>query len=128
MKDLIARFSTDMIGITAFGINANSLNNSDAEFRKFGRMIFASKIIRNFEWIAVFFLPNIVRLTGIKTFGKDASNFIRKVFWETITERMKSGEKRNDIIDTLVKLKRNHENEIIGGFSKQKCTNSLICV
>ncbi|XP_071580573.1 cytochrome P450 6k1-like isoform X1 [Temnothorax nylanderi] len=116
IKELAAKFTTDIIGTTAYGLNVNSLNNPDAEFRKYGKMIFTFNIIRGFEFFAMFFLPNIVGMAGMKLFGKDATAFLRKVFWETMTQRMKSGGKRNDLIDILIELKRNHEDQDIGGF------------
>lgn len=120
IKDIIAKFSTDIIGITAFGINVNSLSNPDNEFRKYGKMIFDHNIIRSFEWLAVFFFPNIVRLANTKLYSKDASNFLRKTLGQKIAERIKSGEKRNDLIDILIELKQIYGDQDFGGFSKQK--------
>lgn len=36
IKELLARFTTDIIGSCVFGLDCNSLENPDAEFRKFG--------------------------------------------------------------------------------------------
>ncbi|KAL6424954.1 hypothetical protein ACFW04_009350 [Cataglyphis niger] len=53
-------------------------------------------------------MPTLARLAGLTIFGKQTDEFLRKVFWETIVQREKSGEKRNDLIDILIELKRNH--------------------
>lgn len=119
VKDLTAKFATDMIGCIAYGLNVNSLNNPNAEFRKYGKMIFEYGYVRGFEMLATFFLPHIVRITGIKTFGKESSYFLRKVFWETINQRIESGMKRNDLIDILIELKKSHSHQNIEGFGKQ---------
>lgn len=116
VKDLTAKFATDMIGCIAYGLNVNSLNNPNAEFRKYGKMIFEYGYVRGFEMLATFFLPHIVRITGIKTFGKESSYFLRKVFWETINQRIESGMKRNDLIDILIELKKSHSHQNIEGF------------
>lgn len=118
MKDLSAKFTTDMIGTTAYGLNVNSLNNPNAEFRKYGKMIFDYGYIRGFEMLAAFFFPNITRWANTKTFGKDSSNFLRKAFWETMNQRIESGMKRNDLIDILIDLKKNYGHQNIEGFSK----------
>jgi len=123
VKEIAAKFTTDVIGCTAYGLNVNSLNNPNAEFRKYGRMIFDYENVRGYELFAIFFLPSIARMTGIKTFGKDASNFLRRVFWETINQRMASGEKKHDLIDILIELKKNHNDQDIDGFSKQNNNN-----
>ncbi|XP_032678361.1 cytochrome P450 6k1-like [Odontomachus brunneus] len=116
VKELIAKFTTDVIGSTAYGLNVNSLNNPDAEFRKHGKKIFQYDFVRSFEILAVFFLPTIVRLAGIHMFGKESSNFLRKAFWETMLQRMQSGQKRNDLIDALIELKKTHSDQNLEGF------------
>nr|NP_001352299.1 Cytochrome P450 6k1-like [Trachymyrmex cornetzi] len=108
VKELTAKFATDIIGSTAYGLDVNSFKNPNAEFRKYGKMIFNYDTYRSFEMLAIFFLPTIVRLTRIKIFGKEPTDFMRKVFWETLTQRMKSGLKRNDLIDILLELKNNN--------------------
>lgn len=107
IKELTAKFTTDVIGSTAYGLDVNSFKDPNAEFRKYGKMIFDYNIIRGYEMLAVFFLPHIVRLTKIKLFGKEPTKFLRRVFWETLDQRIKSGQKRNDLIDILIELKQN---------------------
>lgn len=116
VRELTAKFTTDVIGSTAYGLDVNSFKNPDAEFRKYGKMIFHYNIIRGLEMLAFFFLPNIVRLTHRKLFGKKPTIFLRKVFWETLNYRMESGIKRNDLIDILLELKKNHVDQDFHGF------------
>ncbi|KAL6424943.1 hypothetical protein ACFW04_009350 [Cataglyphis niger] len=106
VRELSSKFTTDVIGSTAFGLNTNSFKNPDAEFHKYGKMIFGSE--RNLEFLTIFYMPTLARLAGLTIFGKQTDEFLRKVFWETIVQREKSGEKRNDLIDILIELKRNH--------------------
>lgn len=134
IKELCTKFTTDVIGSTAFGLSTNSFKDSDVEFYKHGKIIFG--IERSFELFMTIFMPTLSRLAGLKFFGKQAGAFLRKVFWETIAQREKSGEKRNDLIDILIELKRNYGDKDMDGFSKQNaltnndnytssCTNSL---
>ncbi|KAL6418467.1 hypothetical protein ACFW04_012069 [Cataglyphis niger] len=109
VRELAAKFTTDVIGSTAYGLDVNSFKDPNAEFRKYGKMIFQYDTIRGLEMLAIFFLPSIVRLTRVKLFGKEPTIFLRKVFWETITQRMESDIKRNDLIDILLELKKNYE-------------------
>lgn len=122
VRELAAKFTTDVIGSTAYGLDVNSFKDPDAEFRKYGKMIFQYDTIRGLEMLAIFFLPSIVRLTRVKLFGKEPTIFLRKVFWETITQRMESGIKRNDLIDILLELKKNYGDQDYNGFSKQNRT------
>lgn len=40
IKDLSARYTTDVIGTCAFGLETGSLDNPDSEFRQMGKMVF----------------------------------------------------------------------------------------
>ncbi|XP_011636626.2 cytochrome P450 6k1-like [Pogonomyrmex barbatus] len=117
VKDLSAKLTMNVINSTAYGLDTNPFK--DPNFYKYGRMIFNNSYIRSWEILALFFLPNVVRRTRFKLFGKETTIFLRKIFWETITKRMESDTKRNDLIDILVELKKNSSNEDIEGFSKQ---------
>lgn len=125
VRDLTARFTTDIIGSTAYGLDVNSFKDPDAEFRKYGKMIFHYDTFRGLEMLAIFFLPTIVRLARIKLFGKQPTDFLRKVFWETLTQRMESGVKRNDLIDILIELK--NENSDLKDFCKRTKIHSTLC-
>ncbi|XP_043483753.1 cytochrome P450 6k1-like [Leptopilina heterotoma] len=111
MKEVCAKFTTDMIGTTAYGLKVNSLNNPDAEFRKCGRHIFTYNIRRNIEFTTIFFMPELVSTLGFQLFSKESTVFLRNAFWDTINERIKSGTKRNDLIDLLIELRQNCEKD-----------------
>lgn len=116
VRELTAKFTTDVIGSTAYGLDVNSFKDPNAEFRKYGKMIFHYNTIRGLEFLAILFLPTIVRLARIKLFGKEPTRFLRKVFWETLNHRMKSGIKRNDLIDILLELKKTDSDQDYYGF------------
>jgi len=119
IKDLAIKFTTDVIASTAYGLEVNSFKDSNAEFCKYSKMLFYFSIRRAYEMLAIFFTPNLVPFAGVKMFGEEPTKFLRKVFWETITARIKSGEKRNDLIDILVELKQNsNDQNTLKDFSK----------
>lgn len=39
VRELAARFTTDIIGSIAFGIDANTIENPDVDFRRYGRKV-----------------------------------------------------------------------------------------
>lgn len=116
VKDLCAKFTTDLIGTTAYGLKVNCLNNPNAEFRECGKKIFDFTMKRGFEILTMFFMPSLIKIVRPNFFGKESSDFLRKAFWETVHFRMSSGIRREDLIDLLIELKKNHENEDLGGF------------
>lgn len=107
LKSLAALYSTDVIASCAYGVEANSIENPDGEFRKAGDSIFASSFRRDLELLAFMSLPQSMRLFGFKVFSKLTTKFIQKNISYVMDEREKNGNKRNDLIDTLVELKKN---------------------
>ncbi|XP_067007539.2 cytochrome P450 6k1 [Anabrus simplex] len=105
IKEIAAKCTTDVISTCAFGIASNTLQDPNAEFREFGKKTFEYNIARALEVIVFFFVPSFVKLANLSFFQKDASNFLRKVFWDTIDQREKSKTKRNDLVDFLIELK-----------------------
>lgn len=63
MKELTAKYTTDVISTCAFGIQSNSLNDPKALFRKFGRMIFEMNVRRALEVRAFFFMHWLARIS-----------------------------------------------------------------
>ncbi|EFA12857.1 cytochrome P450-like protein [Tribolium castaneum] len=108
-KEICAKFSTDVIAKCAFGINANSFKNEDAEFRKIGRRIFDFRWSTAIQQTSYFFLPGLVNLLKFRMLDKDASDFLRETFWHTIKLREEKNLKANDLIDAIIALKDNQE-------------------
>ncbi|XP_076618278.1 cytochrome P450 6k1-like [Colletes latitarsis] len=117
MKEICAKFTTDMIGSTAFGLKANALQDPKSPFREAGKRIISVSFFRSLEFLTIFFMPHLAKYTGAKFFGDESSRFLRSVFWDVINKRIETKEKRNDLIDLLIELKQKHEHEgDLGGF------------
>ena len=105
LKELSALYSTDVIASCAFGVEANSLVNPEGEFRKAGAAMTNITLWRGFELSAFFMLPQCMRLFGFTFFSKALNELIQKVIPTVIAERKKTGNRRNDLIDTLIEIK-----------------------
>ncbi|GAB0087597.1 Cytochrome P450 [Sergentomyia squamirostris] len=105
LKDILARFTTDVIGSCAFGIECNSINDPDNEFRKMGRKIFDFK---GLEFLRLFFLamfPSIGRALKMRINKPDVADFFMNVLRESIEYREKNNIKRNDFLHLLIQIK-----------------------
>lgn len=66
---------------------------------------------------------------GFEVFTKDAAKFLRDAFWGTINERIKSGIKRNDLLDLLIEVrKKQQDTGDFGDFSELKYYLLLIVI
>ncbi|CAD7079480.1 unnamed protein product [Hermetia illucens] len=107
IKDLLARFTTDVIGTCAFGIECNSLKDPDAEFRKYGRKhveqpthgLFVTRLMNMF--------PKFTKMLRLSRTHSDVTNFFMGIVRETVDYREKNNIRRNDFMDLLIQLK-NH--------------------
>nr|Q964R0.1 RecName: Full=Cytochrome P450 6k1; AltName: Full=CYPVIK1 [Blattella germanica]AAK57914.1 cytochrome P450 CYP6K1 [Blattella germanica] len=105
VKETTAKYATDVISTCAFGIESNSLKDPNAEFREFGRKIFEFTRYRTFEVMALFFSPGLVKFLNGNFFTKETTEFLRKVFWDTINFRESNKISRDDFMDLLIQLK-----------------------
>ncbi|NP_001165996.1 cytochrome P450 6AQ5 [Nasonia vitripennis] len=110
IKEICAKFTTDLIGTTAYGMRLNSLTDPNAEFRKSGREMFRSSFMRYLQMLAIFFIPPLRPYINAKFFDVRPTEFLRKAFWHVINERIATGIKRPDLLDMLIEIKNNQDN------------------
>jgi cytochrome P450 family 6 len=114
LKDILHLCTTDIIARCAFGVEANSLENPNAEFCEAARAMFTLTFFRKIEMSVIFFMPQLfASLLNIKMFSKFGSDFIIKMVKQVMEAREKSGIKAHDLIDTLIELKNTNEFESI---------------
>uniref|UniRef100_A0A182MP46 Cytochrome P450 n=1 Tax=Anopheles culicifacies TaxID=139723 RepID=A0A182MP46_9DIPT len=107
-KELCARFTTDVIASTFFGIQANCLQDENSEFRYYGRKIFDYGPVRGMTMAAFFFAPELVPYLRLKLFPRDTEAFLKAIIEQEIARREKTGASRGDFIDSMIALKNNN--------------------
>jgi cytochrome P450 family 6 len=106
LKTITDLFFVDVISSVAFGVEAHTMENSGSEFYKAANSIFdAGKMWRGFELASVFLIPQIMKYFRFKTFSHFTTKFIYEVMPHIMEERVKSGNRRNDLIDALLDVK-----------------------
>ncbi|XP_017081948.2 probable cytochrome P450 6a14 [Drosophila eugracilis] len=109
IKDLCARFTTDVIGSCAFGLECYSLKDPNSEFRTKGAMMFTRP--RHSMLVQAFIFTNtkLAKKLRMKVLPDDLTNFFMAAVKNTVEYRLKSGVKRNDFIDQLIELRAENE-------------------
>lgn len=105
LRDLMSRYTTDVICSVGFGIDIDSINDEKNIFR-----IYGSRIARPSRWILfcnmlAIFTPSITRNFKIRTTDKDVENFLRKVTEEIIDLRENKKLVRHDFMQLLIQLR-----------------------
>lgn len=105
IRDLLARFTTDVIGTCAFGIECNTMKDPNADFIRYGRDVFGRP--RHSVLLMSFLggFSNMARKLHVKTIPDDITDFFMKVVRETVEYRETNNIHRSDFMDILIKLK-----------------------
>ncbi|XP_055594173.1 cytochrome P450 6A1-like [Uranotaenia lowii] len=111
LKDLLARFTTDVIGMCAFGIECNSLKDPEAQFRMMGRKHFETPRNRLKDTMCMAF-PNFSRFIGLKQIVPELSDFFLNIVRETIEYRTKNNVQRNDFMELMIGMLKGENSEL----------------
>jgi cytochrome P450 family 6 len=76
MKEVASLYSTDVISSCAFGIEANSLENPDSEFKKAGTAMFKMSVKRAIEFTSFFMIPQIMKFFNFLVFSPESTKFV----------------------------------------------------
>lgn len=122
VKELLARYTTDVIGTIAFGIECNSLRNPKAEFRIMGKKAFSERRHTGAVFGFIQSFPELARKLGFCMTPKDVHIFFMNAVRETIAYREANNVKRNDFMDMLIELKnsgsvKTETGEVISGLT-----------
>ena len=111
VKDTLARFTTDVIGSTAFGINCNSLEDKGSKFYEMGTKIFSiSPSSSFFTRVLRTVYKDLSRKLHIKALPEDISEFYMGITKETVAYREKNPQIiRQDFMNLLVQLKKSDD-------------------
>ncbi|KAJ9577525.1 hypothetical protein L9F63_005898 [Diploptera punctata] len=105
IKDLLARYSTDIIASCAFGIKCNCLKEPNAEFRVWGRKIFQPSLKGRVLQFINFLIPSFTRTFNVHVFPKDVSKYFRSMVKDTVEYREANNIHRNDFMQLMIQLK-----------------------
>jgi len=105
-RNLTSKFTVDVIGSCAFGLEMNAMKEENNQFQKMGRKIFRSTpktVIRNL----LREIPWLYKHVGYIFDDHDVTKFITDITRDTIEYRKQNNVHRHDFIDTLSDLKNN---------------------
>lgn len=104
IKDIAARFTTDVIGSCGFGIDVSSLEDPQNLFRKHGTKLFNHpKYAPAFVQFIMMF-KNLARKMHVTLFHKDSTDFFFNIVKDTVDYRDKNVVHRNDFMHLLIQL------------------------
>ncbi|KZC12362.1 PREDICTED: cytochrome P450 6a2-like [Dufourea novaeangliae] len=109
IRDLTAKFTTDVIGTCAFGIEMNAIAEEDSEFRRMGKKIFAADTENVLRLKVKQYSPKFYDLLGYILPDRRIAPFFTKVVTDTIKYRKQHDLSRPDFINMLMELQKHPE-------------------
>ncbi|VEN46624.1 unnamed protein product [Callosobruchus maculatus] len=107
IKDTLARFTTDVIGECAFGIECNCIKDPNTEFRKFGKKQFDfstwQRRIRGMLTAA--FPHSVLKFFRFKFIDPEVETFFKDLVQRMVEYREAKKVRRNDFLQLLIDLK-----------------------
>ncbi|XP_063706964.1 cytochrome P450 6a9-like [Culicoides brevitarsis] len=109
IKDLVSRFTTDMIGTCAFGLDCNSLKNPNVEFRTMGKKVFEPPTNNRIKMFLALSYERLAKIIGYRLVREEVTKFFMDVVTSTVDHRQKNNVNRNDFMDILLRLKNQND-------------------
>ncbi|XP_055596682.1 cytochrome P450 6a2-like [Uranotaenia lowii] len=106
MKEFLARFTTDVIGSCAFGLECNSLEDPKAIFREMGRKALEQSPKRTFLRNFTNTFQTLSNLLRIKVVDAKVESFFFDAVRDTISYRKTNNVRRDDFLDILIRMQQ----------------------
>lgn len=105
VKDISNRFTIDVVGSVAFGMEANTLKHENEELVTIFRNIFGEEGVSMFYFFFLFAFPRFSKFMNFRQFNKTVTDFFNNVVGGTINYRETNKVTRNDFLNMLIELK-----------------------
>lgn len=104
--DLLARYTIDVIGASAFGIECDSLKKPDNEFRKMCEIGLSKPRLGSKFQFFLNYNQALGRFFRIKLIRDEVSEYFLGIVPETIKKREEQNIRKKDFLDVLIEVKR----------------------
>lgn len=107
----MSSLSIDVIASVAFGIEANCLQDPDAEFGRMGRAINDGSFVNFLRFMIQTNMHWLMKLIGFHSLNSRVENFFKAIIYTTVAHRETNKICRNDFLDLMIRLKNSGEIE-----------------
>ncbi|XP_078034045.1 uncharacterized protein LOC144468454 [Augochlora pura] len=102
LKEALTRYTNDVIGTCAFGVNVDSIVDRDNQFYIYGRTAMKFGTWQIIKMFLARMSPRLSKLSGIKIFDPTISKFFKDLVATTIKTRDEQGIVRPDMIQLMM--------------------------
>lgn len=114
IKEILACFSTDVIGSCAFGLDCNSFKEPNSAFRRIGNKVFTITKLGAFKFLFCQNFPTIAKALRLRQVDTDVAEFYTGVVKDTVSYREKNNVVRKDFLQLLMEIRNTKESQESG--------------
>ncbi|XP_073998574.1 probable cytochrome P450 6a13 isoform X3 [Rhodnius prolixus] len=100
--EMMCKYSTDIIGSCAYGIQRNSFNDPNNDLRQISKAIFDSSYKGNIALLCALYAPKLGNLLKFKILSEEASQYFVDFVRTTYKYRVMNNIQCNDYLQTLI--------------------------
>lgn len=119
IRELAAKFTIDVIGSCAFGIQINALTDEESEFHRTAKKLSKPSYTATLWRMLRTAMPKLYKFLDVQVIDPEVSKFFKNVVSQMINEREEHGIKRHDFMDLLIELKNKG--------SLDECRSGQVC-
>lgn len=105
ITEISASYTTNFIASIAFGIQIDSINHPNNEFRALGRKITRPSLRIGMKRLLIIFVPKLVNILKLRFNDQSVDNFIMSLVKENLEYREKNNIVRKDFFQLLIQLR-----------------------
>lgn len=106
IRETLSRFTADVIASIGFGMDVNSFEDPNNEFREKARRIYRPFVRNAIRLDLSFISPFLTKLFKIRFGDKDVTEFILDILRQSMDYRKKNNIVRKDFLQLLIKLRK----------------------
>ncbi|KAF4524104.1 hypothetical protein B566_EDAN007687 [Ephemera danica] len=115
LKDILARYTTDVIASNVFGITCDSINEPSNTFRLMSKKMLETDVIQGLRVAIITYIPGLANKVRATFFKPECEVYFRDLVNDIIKSRAASGDIKKDFLQLLIELmdkgKLNNEDE-----------------
>uniref|UniRef100_A0A182LXM8 Cytochrome P450 n=1 Tax=Anopheles culicifacies TaxID=139723 RepID=A0A182LXM8_9DIPT len=126
MRDIISRYTLDVVASVFFGFEANCLQNPDDPFRvALLDLNNPESFLNNIRMTGVFLCPGLLKFTGISSLAPAMKKFTTEVISSHLQQRETGQVTRRDFIQMLTDLRREAGSNAEESLSDAQCAANV---
>lgn len=103
---LMCRFTTDIIGSCAFGVDPGSLKDEQSPFLTMSQKMFRADRATILKRYCRAFCPWLFRLLNLRTYSVNVEVFFTDIINQVLTERRETGKERSDFLQLMLNVQK----------------------